>query len=129
MEQLWSIDRYFEFVLLLMFSTGLAFQIPVIQLLLGLLGVVNSQIMLKGWRYVLLGAAVLGAVLTPSTDPITQSLSGWCSAVPLLWRYFYGQSHWSLSCPQFPSQRFIGAMLSNCQGNESPHGQIFDHIS
>ncbi|MEM6253451.1 MAG: twin-arginine translocase subunit TatC [Cyanobacteria bacterium P01_D01_bin.156] len=73
-EQLWSIDRYFEFVLLLLFSTGLAFQIPVIQLLLGLLGIVNSATMLKGWRAVLLGAVVLGAVLTPSTDPITQSL-------------------------------------------------------
>jgi len=34
-EQLWSIDRYFEFVLLLMLSTGLTFQIPVIQLMLG----------------------------------------------------------------------------------------------
>jgi sec-independent protein translocase protein TatC len=73
-EQLWSIDRYFEFVLLLLFSTGLAFQIPVIQLLLGLVGVVSSRQMLSGWRYVLLGAVVLGAVLTPSTDPVTQSL-------------------------------------------------------
>ena len=27
-EQLWSIDRYFEFILLLLFSTGLAFQVP-----------------------------------------------------------------------------------------------------
>ncbi|HEY9748021.1 MAG TPA: twin-arginine translocase subunit TatC [Allocoleopsis sp.] len=75
-EQLWSIDRYFEFVLLLMFSTGLAFQIPVIQLLLGLIGIVSSAQMLSGWRYVVLGAAVLGAVLTPSTDPLTQSLLG-----------------------------------------------------
>jgi len=73
-EQLWSIDRYFEFVLLLLFSTGLAFQIPVIQLLLGLIGIVSSRQMLSGWRYVLLGAVVLGAVLTPSTDPVTQSL-------------------------------------------------------
>jgi sec-independent protein translocase protein TatC len=73
-EQLWSIDRYFEFVLLLLFSTGLAFQIPVIQFLLGLLGIVSSKQMLSGWRYVLVGAVVLGAVLTPSTDPITQSL-------------------------------------------------------
>lgn len=73
-EQLWSIERYFEFVLLLLFSTGLAFQIPVIQLLLGMLGIVNSKQMLSGWRYVILGAAVLGAVLTPSTDPVTQSL-------------------------------------------------------
>ena len=73
-EQLWSIDRYFEFVLLLLFSTGLAFQIPIIQTLLGLLGIVSSAQMLAGWRYVFLGAVVLGAVLTPSTDPLTQSL-------------------------------------------------------
>jgi len=73
-EQLWSIDRYFEFVLLLLFSTGLAFQIPVVQALLGALDIVTAAQMLKGWRYVVLGAAVLGAVLTPSTDPLTQSL-------------------------------------------------------
>lgn len=73
-EQLWSIDRYFEFVLLLLFSTGLAFQIPIVQLILGLLGIVSSQQMISGWRSVLLGSAVLGAVLTPSTDPVTQSL-------------------------------------------------------
>ena len=73
-EQLWSIDRYFEFVLLLLFSTGLAFQIPVIQFLLGLLGIVSAKQMLSGWRYVLVGAVILGAILTPSTDPITQSL-------------------------------------------------------
>ncbi|MCG6134584.1 MAG: twin-arginine translocase subunit TatC [Nostoc sp. LLA-1] len=73
-EQLWSIDKYFEFVLLLLFSTGLAFQIPIIQLLLGNLGIVSSEKMIAGWRYVIIGAVVLGAVLTPSTDPLTQSL-------------------------------------------------------
>jgi sec-independent protein translocase protein TatC len=67
-------DRYFEFVLLLLFSTGLAFQIPVIQALLGFLGIVSSKQMVSGWRYILVGAAVLGAVLTPSTDPLTQCL-------------------------------------------------------
>lgn len=75
-EQAWSIDRYFEFILLLLFSTGLAFQIPVVQLLLGGLGIVSSKQMLSGWRYVILGAVILGAVLTPSTDPLTQSLLG-----------------------------------------------------
>lgn len=73
-EQLWSIERYFEFVLLLLFSTGLAFQIPIIQLLLGALGIVSSKQMVSGWRFVILAAAVLGAILTPSTDPVTQSL-------------------------------------------------------
>ncbi|KPQ33789.1 MAG: sec-independent protein translocase protein TatC [Phormidesmis priestleyi Ana] len=85
-EQMWSIDRYFEFVLLLLFSTGIAFQIPVVQLLLGLLGIVGSKQMLSGWRYVLLGSAILGAVLTPSTDPITQSLLGGA----VLFLYFGG---------------------------------------
>lgn len=73
-EQSWSIDRYFEFVLLLMFSTGLAFQIPIVQLILGFLGIVSSSSMAAGWRYVVLGAVVMGAILTPSTDPLTQSL-------------------------------------------------------
>jgi sec-independent protein translocase protein TatC len=73
-EQLWSIDRYFEFVLLLLFSTGLAFQIPVVQALLAAVGIISSEKMLSGWRYVVLGAVVVGAVLTPSTDPLTQSL-------------------------------------------------------
>ncbi|HLO50244.1 MAG TPA: twin-arginine translocase subunit TatC [Kamptonema sp.] len=75
-EQLWSIDKYFEFVLLLMFSTGLAFEIPIIQVLLGILEIVSSRQMLSAWRYVVLGATVLGAILTPSTDPLTQSLLG-----------------------------------------------------
>jgi len=73
-EQMWSIDRYFEFVLLLLFSTGLAFQIPIIQILLSFLGIVSSGQMLSGWRFVVVGATILGAVLTPSTDPLTQSL-------------------------------------------------------
>ena len=75
-EQSWSIDRYFKFVLLLMFSTGLTFQIPVIQLLLGTLNLVSSKQMLSGWRFVMLGSVILGAVITPSTDPLTQCLLG-----------------------------------------------------
>jgi sec-independent protein translocase protein TatC len=73
-EQIWSIDKYFDFVLLLLFTTGIAFQVPVIQILLAILGIVSSKIMLKGWRYVIMSAVILGAVLTPSTDPLTQSL-------------------------------------------------------
>ncbi len=73
-DQAWSIDRYFEFILLLLFSTGLAFQVPILQTLLGLLGVVSSGQMFKVWRYVVLGAVIAGAILTPSTDPLTQSL-------------------------------------------------------
>lgn len=73
-EQSWSIEKYFEFVLSLLFLTGIAFQIPILQMLLGALGIVSSKQMISGWRAVIMGAVVLGAVLTPSTDPLTQSL-------------------------------------------------------
>ncbi|RID60342.1 hypothetical protein BRARA_F03506 [Brassica rapa] len=85
-ESLWSIDQYFEFVLVLMFSTGLSFQVPVIQLLLGQVGVVSGDQMLSIWKYVVVGAVVVAAVVTPSTDPVTQMLL----ATPLLGLYLGG---------------------------------------
>eukprot|EP00250_Pteridium_aquilinum_P016750 c23276_g1_i1 orf=468-1559(-) len=85
-ESLWSIDQYFEFVLVLMFSTGLAFQVPVIQLLLGQTGLVSGDQMLSVWRYVVVGAVIAAAILTPSTDPLTQVLL----AGPLIGLYIGG---------------------------------------
>lgn len=73
-EPLWSIERYLDFVLLLMLATGLAFQLPVLQLILGVLGLVQWRKMLSSWRWVVMAAALSGAVLTPSTDPITMIL-------------------------------------------------------
>jgi sec-independent protein translocase protein TatC len=73
-EPIWSIERYLDFVLLLMVATALAFQLPVLQLLLGALGLVNARRMLSAWRWVVLASALAGAVLTPSTDPITMLL-------------------------------------------------------
>ncbi len=84
-EPSWSIERYLDFVLLLMVATALAFQLPVLQLLLGALGLVRSRAMLSGWRWVVLLAALAGAVLTPSTDPVTMLLlTGAISALYLV---------------------------------------------
>jgi sec-independent protein translocase protein TatC len=73
-EQAWSIDRYFEFVLVLLFATGLLFELPVVQILLSLLGILSSKLMLSAWQSVVVGSMVVGAIVTPSTDPLTQSL-------------------------------------------------------
>lgn len=85
-ESAWSIEKFFELILSLMFLTGLAFQVPIIQIILAVLGIVTANTMLKGWRLVVLGAVILGAVLTPSTDPMTQSLL----AIAVLGLYFSG---------------------------------------
>lgn len=73
-EPLWSIERYLDFVLLLMVATALAFQLPVLQLVLGALGLLDAPTMVRAWRWVVLISALAGAVLTPSTDPITMLL-------------------------------------------------------
>ena len=85
-EPLWSFDQYFEFILVLFYSTGLAFQIPIIQILVGLLNLVSAKQMLASWRYIILISTIIGAVLTPSTDPLTQLLLS--AAILLL--YFSG---------------------------------------
>jgi len=85
-EPFWSFDQYLDFILLIFYSTGLAFQIPIIQLILGLTKIISAQQMLSIWKYVILGSTIIGAILTPSTDPITQvTLS---SAIVML--YFLG---------------------------------------
>lgn len=85
-EPLWSFEQYFDFILILLFSTGLAFQIPVIQIILGIIGAIHSTQMLRSWKYIFLIATILSAILTPSTDPITQLLLS--SAI--LFLYFSG---------------------------------------
>jgi sec-independent protein translocase protein TatC len=86
LEPFLSFDQYFEFILVLFYSTGLAFQIPIIQILVGLLNIVSPQQMLGAWRYIILMSAILGAILTPSTDPLTQLLL----SVAILLLYFSG---------------------------------------
>lgn len=85
-EPLWSFDQYFEFILVLFYSTGLAFQIPIIQILVGLLNIISPQQMLSAWRYIILISTILGAILTPSTDPLTQLLL----SIAILLLYFSG---------------------------------------
>lgn len=73
-EPFWSFDRYFDFVAVLLFTTGIAFQVPVIQVGLGLLGIVTGQDMLRASKYAVVICTAFAAIITPSTDPATQVL-------------------------------------------------------
>jgi len=86
LEPFWSFDQYFEFILVLFYSTGLAFQIPILQILVGLLNIISAKQMLGAWRYIILISTILGAILTPSTDPLTQLLL----SLAILLLYFSG---------------------------------------
>jgi sec-independent protein translocase protein TatC len=73
-EPFWSFDQYFDFIAVLLFATGLAFQVPAVQVVLGLLGIVSGEKMLSVWKYVIVICTVVAAIITPSTDPVTQIL-------------------------------------------------------
>lgn len=57
--------------LLLVF--GLVFELPIVTSFLAALGAIDHHTLLKHWRGAIVGAFVLGALLTPP-DPITQTL-------------------------------------------------------
>lgn len=73
-EPFWSFDQYFDFIAILLFATGLAFQVPAIQIVLGLLGIITGEKMLAAWKYVVVISTIISAIITPSTDPVTQIL-------------------------------------------------------
>ena len=85
-EPTWSIERYFDFVLLLMSSTAIAFQLPVLQFILGSLGIITTEKMLSNWKIVVISSAILSAVITPSTDPLTMSLL----SISIIFLFFIG---------------------------------------
>jgi sec-independent protein translocase protein TatC len=85
-EPFWSFEQYFEFVLILLFSTGFAFQLPILQVILGLLRIISGTQMVAIWRYIVLLSTVVGAILTPSVDPLTQILMSFV----IIFLYFLG---------------------------------------
>ena len=57
-----------------MASTAIAFQLPVLQFILGSFGILTADKMISNWRLVVLFSAIISAIITPSTDPLTMSL-------------------------------------------------------
>lgn len=85
-EPLISVRKYFDFVTRLLLVTGLVFELPLVVMGLAKLGVVTSRKLLGWWRHALILAFVAAAVVTPSVDPVTQSLV----AGPIIVLYFTG---------------------------------------
>lgn len=66
--------NYFSFVLNLLFWVGVAFELPLVVLLLSRLGVVTSKQLAKQWRIAIVVIALLSAVITPTPDPVNMGL-------------------------------------------------------
>jgi sec-independent protein translocase protein TatC len=69
-----TIQNYVSVVIRLLFSLGVVFEIPLLMFFLSKIGVVTPQWIAKNRKYAMVAAFVLGAIITPTMDPINQTL-------------------------------------------------------
>ena len=77
-----SLEDYYSFVFFLHIGAGLGFQLPLLVVVLGGLGILTIDWHRRTWRFTLVGIFIFSAVATPP-DPITQL----ALAVPLTLLY------------------------------------------
>ena len=80
-----DLQKYWDFTLAIFFGFGLTFEVPVVEMLLVKMGIVTQQQLREARRYVIVGAFIVAAVLTPP-DVISQFML----AVPLILLYELG---------------------------------------
>jgi len=78
-----TVTSYTGFVLKLLLSFGLTFELPVVILILGYLGIVNSSHLRGKRRHAIVIILIVSAIITPTQDPFCQLLL----AVPLVALY------------------------------------------
>ena len=78
-----SISEYFTLTVRLLLGFGLAFELPLVIVFLGLIGLVKTKTLKKNRKYALLVAFIIAAIFTPTPDVVNQTLL----AVPLIFLY------------------------------------------
>jgi sec-independent protein translocase protein TatC len=80
----WRAAAYIPFVTSLMFWIGVAFELPLIVFFLAKLKIVTARKLLSWWRFAVVGAAIVAALITPTVDPFNMALV----MGPLIFLYF-----------------------------------------
>ena len=81
-----TISSYIDLTTRLLLVSGFVFETPIIIMGIAKFGIVSARRLWGWWRFALVGAFALSAVLTPTPDPVTQSLV----AGPMIALYFVG---------------------------------------
>src|SRR5918912_1937853 len=71
---IWSAERYLDFVVTFLFWVGLTFELPIVMYFLSKLGVVSATRLASFRKYAFVLAFVVGAIITPTPDPINQTI-------------------------------------------------------
>ncbi len=113
MKFLPKIDEYYSFYSWFLLGLGLVFQVPVIIFVLARIGLVTPRLLLKAWKWVVVGAFVVSAVITPTTDMVVQT----ALALPIIGLYFFGVGvAWLFGRKRRPSE---DSLLREAEGSSS----------
>jgi sec-independent protein translocase protein TatC len=80
----WRAAAYIPFVTSLLFWIGVAFELPLVVFFLAKLKIVTARKLLGWWRFAIVGAAIVAALITPTVDPFNMALV----MAPLVLLYF-----------------------------------------
>jgi sec-independent protein translocase protein TatC len=86
MQFLPRVGEYYSFYSWFLLALGVVFQLPVLIFVLSRIGIVTPGFLLRKFKYAVLIAFVVSAVITPSADMVTQSLL----AGPMIGLYLLG---------------------------------------
>jgi sec-independent protein translocase protein TatC len=81
-----TIENHIDFLLKFTLAFGAVFELPLIITLAARMGLVTAKVLAKNRKYAILGAFIIGAVLTPTPDAFNQTLM----AGPLILLYEVG---------------------------------------
>ena len=80
------INNYIDMLTRFVFWTGIIFEMPLFLMGLGAFGLVTARKLVGMWRWAIIGSFLLAALITPSIDPVTQTIV----AVPAMGLYGLG---------------------------------------
>lgn len=78
-----SIEYYFDFIITLMLGAGLVFELPMLTFFLSRLGILSPKLMRKYWRHAMIVSAFVAALISPGPDPVSMLMM----AIPLVFLY------------------------------------------
>lgn len=71
-ENRWTISSYFDTLIPLVLGTGLAFQLPLVMILLAKIGIVSATYLRRVRKYSIVIILIVAAIITPGPDVISQ---------------------------------------------------------
>jgi sec-independent protein translocase protein TatC len=83
-QTLLDAEEYLDLILFLMLGLGFAFQIPTISFILGRIGLITPQFLLRYWRHSIVVIVIVAAIATPTPDANNLMIV----AVPMCLLYF-----------------------------------------